>query len=131
MGSFNSSALRSNARPAAVSALQALAVVAAAYGLCALVWREPGPRRAVAVGLGAAWLVSSLSASAIMVAKSVSTKAFWWAFGGGMALRMLTLVALMAAVVLKPALPAPALLLSYALGVLAVLLIEYRHIKLK
>ncbi len=99
--------------------------------LCGLVWRAPADRRAVAVGLGVAWLVSSLSASAIMIAKSVSTQAFWWAFGGGMALRLLTLVGLMAVVVMQPALPAPALLLSYALGVLAVLLIEYRHVKLK
>lgn len=103
----------------------------AAGALCGVVWRAPADRRAVALGLGVAWLVSSLSAAAIMLAKTVSNRAFWWAFGGGMALRLLTLVGLMAAVVLVPGLAAPALLLSYALGVLAVLLIEYRHIKLK
>lgn len=131
MGSFNLSALRSNARLVAVSALQALAAVVVAALVCGQIWRAPADRRAVALGLGLAWLVSSVSAGAIMVAKSVSDKAFWWSFGGGMALRLMTLVALMTASVLFPRIPAAALLLSYALGVLAVLLIEYRHVKLK
>lgn len=131
MGSFNSSALRKIAKPAAVSAVEAFVAVAVAAAVCSMIWRSPDERKAVALGLAAAWLVSSLGAAGIMYAKTRDLKAFWWAFGLGMGARFATLFGLMAYSVFNPELSQPALLLAYALGVLAVLLIEYRHVKLK
>ena len=95
------------------------------------VWRAPGERRAAALGIGVAWLASSLGAGALIVAKARSPEAFWWAFGGGMALRAAALVVLVAVSVSHPRLSQAALLVSYALGVLGFLLLEYRHVKLK
>lgn len=106
-------------------------MVAIAAGLCSAIWRSPAERKALAIGLGVAWLVSSVSAASIMVAKSVSSGAFWWAFGLGTASRLATLVVLMIFSAYNPELSQSALLLSYVFGVLAVLLIEYRHVKLK
>ena len=131
MGSFNSSALRKNAKPVAVSAFEGLFLVGLAASVCGYVWRSPNERFAIAAGLATAWLVSTLGAAAIMIAKTVSSKAFWWAFGGGMAARFLTLFVLMAWTSYDPGVAQQALLLSYVFGVLAVLLTEYRHIKLK
>jgi hypothetical protein len=58
-------------------------------------------------------------------------KAFWWAFGGGMALRAAGLLALMAWSWGRSGGVAEALLLSYAFGVLAMLLVmELRHLRI-
>lgn len=59
-----------------------------------------------------------------------STKEFWRAFGGGAALRGAALVALMAWSRRAEGVSAEALLLSYALGVLALLVtMEMRYLK--
>lgn len=87
-------------------------------------------RRGVFIGLGAAWVGSSLSAAWLFWAKDVSKAAFWWAFGGGMALRAAVLAVLAAAVWSGPSSDAAAVLVSYALGVALMLLIEYRQLKL-
>jgi hypothetical protein len=81
--------------------------------------------------LGSAWLASSLGAGALILAKARSTRSFWWAFGGGMALRAAVLAGLAVYSVLRPSLSQPVLLVSYALGVLGFLLLEYRHVKLE
>lgn len=80
--------------------------------------------------------MSSLSAGAILMTRSeqgsrAGPRAFWWAFGGGLALRLLALAGLMALSLRARGLSQPALLLSYAFGVLGFLLMEYRHIQLK
>ena len=108
----------------------AAAAVAAAGGACAI-WRGPGLRRGIVLGTFVAWLASSLGASALILAKARSPEAFWWAFGAGMAVRMAVLIALVGFSVYHPGLSQPGLLVSYALGVLGFLLLEYRHIKLK
>ena len=80
-----------------------------------------------------AWAASSVSTTALLIAKaSGSLKAFWWSFGGGLALRLVTMAALMAyGYTHDGPVSQPALLLSYAFGVLFFLLLESRHIKLK
>jgi len=83
------------------------------------------------IGAAAAWAASSASTATLIWAKSRSAKAFWWAFGGGMGARLVLLGALAVVSVKSPDLSQPGLLLSYALGVLAFLLLEYRHIELK
>ncbi|MBI3288679.1 MAG: hypothetical protein HYZ74_04090 [Elusimicrobia bacterium] len=82
------------------------------------------------MGVGSAWLVSSASVGWLLWSRERSMKAFWWAFGGGMALRAAALGALMALTWGRESLSAEALLLSYVFGVLAMLLtMETRYLK--
>jgi hypothetical protein len=125
LASIDSSKLRTSVLKAARAAAEAFAAALLAW----LLW--PLHRRSVAVGLGTAWLVSSLSTAALLVARETSVKAFWWAFGGGMTLRLGTLIGLMAWSAFQPGLSQAGLLLAYAFGVLGFLLLEYRYIRLK
>ena len=127
MGSIYSS--RSSA--AAKKAVRAAAEGAAAGLIAALCAGLIFERRAVALGIAAAWLASSLGAGALIIARERSPQAFWWAFGGGMALRAVMLLILVAYTVLHPILSQAVLLVSYALGVLGFLLLEYRHVKIR
>jgi hypothetical protein len=61
-----------------------------------------------------------------------STQAFWWAFGGGMAVRAAALAALMAWSWRREGVSVEALLLSYVFGVLAMLLMmETRYFRVR
>lgn len=113
------------------SALEAAAAGALGTALALLVWRGPGEDRAIALGVSVAWLASSLGAGALILARARSPKAFWWAFGGGMTLRLAALAGLMAYSVSETGLSQPALLLSYVFGVLCFLMLEYRHVRLR
>ncbi len=79
-------------------------------------------------GLGSAWAASSVSVAALVFTQPVSAKAFWWAFGGGMALRGLVLGAWMAVLWDEPGEVQAAVLGAYALGISLLLLLEYRHV---
>lgn len=116
-------AAKSAAEAAVVGALGAAAACAA--------WRGPGEARGIVLGVSSAWAASSVSAAALIVTREVSTKAFWRAFGFGLALRLGTLVGLMAYSVRARGVSAPALLAAYAFGVLAMLLVEYRRVRLR
>lgn len=105
--------------------------MAAALTLAGMFGRPAEQCRGAAVGLSAAWLASSLSTFALIWTKAVSAEAFWWAFGGGMALRAAALGCLMAWSARAKGVAPAAMLVSYALGVLVCLMVEYRHIKLK
>jgi hypothetical protein len=107
-----------------------LAAAISAAGAC-VVWQGEEQRRGVLVGIAAAWLASSISAGALIVARERSPQAFWKAWGAGMALRLAALLALAAYGAWSARVSLPGLLLSYALGVLGFLLLEYRHVKLK
>lgn len=97
------------------------------------IWRGAPERTGLLIGGLLAWAASSISTTALLASKaSDSPKPFWWAFGGGMGLRLATLAGLMAYGYTHDGLVSqPALLLTYALAVLFFLLLEYRHIKLK
>ena len=98
----------------------------------ALLWREPEQRKALFIGGLSAWAASSVGTAALLAAKaSSSMEPFWWAFGGGMGLRLILLVILAVYGYGHESLSQSALLLSYAFGVLFFLLLEYRHIKIK
>jgi hypothetical protein len=84
----------------------------------------------IALGVGTAWLASSASVGWLLWGRSRSMKAFWWAFGGGMAVRAAALAALMAWSWRRESVSVEALLLSYVFGVLAMLLtMETRYLK--
>jgi hypothetical protein len=86
--------------------------------------------KGIALGVGAAWLASSASVGWLLWSRSRSVKAFWRAFGGGMALRGATLAGLMILSWRRPDVSVEALLVSYVFGVLAMLLMmETRYLK--
>ena len=86
----------------------------------------------IALGVGTAWLASSASVGWLLWGRSRSMKAFWWAFGGGMALRAAALAGLMAWSWRRADVSVEALLLSYVFGALAMLLtMETRYLKLR
>jgi hypothetical protein len=121
--SFESRAtLRAAAEGAAVGALGAAAAAA--------IFRGAELRAGIAWGVGTAWLASSASVAWLLWGLGRSTKAFWYAFGGGMALRAAALAALMAWSWRRTDVSVDALLLSYVFGVLALLLtMEIRYLK--
>jgi hypothetical protein len=82
------------------------------------------------IGAGAAWLASSASVGWLLWGRSRSMEAFWWAFGGGMALRGAALAGLMMWSWRRADVSVEALLLTYVLGSLAMLLtMETRYLK--
>ena len=100
-------------------------------GAAAAFLRGPELHKGIALGVGTAWLASSASVGWLLWGRSRSTKTFWIAFGGGMALRAAMLAGLMAWSWRRADVSVEALLLSYVFGVLAMLLtMETRHLKL-
>ena len=104
------------------------AAIAVAVGL---IWTD---RRIVAearIGSACAWAASAVSVSWLLWARERSTEAFWWSFGGGMALRAATLAALTVWGVRSGA-SMEALLLSYVFALILILLtLEMKHLRLK
>jgi hypothetical protein len=99
-------------------------------GAATAVFRGTLERKGIALGVGAAWLASSASVGWLLWGRSRSMKAFWWAFGGGMALRGAALVGLMVWSWGRAGVSVEALLVSYVFGVLAMLLtMETRYLK--
>ncbi len=128
MAFIDLSGLFQSARAAAKGAAEGLVVSAVAGAGAAALWRGPGEAAGIWTGVGAAWAASSLSVWALLWGKAVGPKAFWRAFGGGVALRAAVLGGLMFLSREGGALSAPATLLAYVLAVLALLILEYRHI---
>lgn len=80
----------------------------------------------------AAWAASATSVGWLLWARERSTQAFWWSFGGGMALRAAVLGALAVWGWGRRGVSFEALLLSYVFALLAMLLtLEFRHLRLK
>lgn len=133
MGSFNSSALASSVKLAIRSTIEAAIAGSVALAGAAAIFKSGAERHGLFIGGLSAWAASSISTTGLLVSKAhPSPKAFWWAFGGGMGLRLAVMAALMAwGYVHDGAVSQPALLLSYAFGVLFFLLLESRHIKIK
>ena len=127
--------LASSASPLATSARAAVegAVIAFAGLLLAqLFGNKPGAVAGARIGIGAAWAASVVSVSWLLWARDRSTKAFWYAFGGGMFLRALVLGVLAAWNYRREAVTMEALLLSYVFVLLAMLLtLETRHLRIR
>ena len=130
MDSTNSSVFPAPWAAAAKAAAPAGLLAAAAGAAALLLWRGPAARSFVA-GLSVAWLVSSASTAAMLASQSVSPRAFWRAFWGGMAARLAVLAGLMAMCWIIPETCAAALLPGYALGVAFLLPLEYRQVPQK
>lgn len=107
------------------------AVLAAAAGAAACLWLGPQARWRAAVGLGAAWAASTASVAAIALMRDAPGGGFMRAFGAGVALRGFVLVALMGAVWGQGWDGQAPLLSAYALGILGLLTLEYRHLMVK
>lgn len=132
MGSTDSSAapgvLTTGARAAAEGAVVAALIAAGAVR----VWSAPSAVRAVEIGVALAWAASAVSVAWLLWARGREMKIFWWAFGGGMALRGGTLVALAAWGYRRETVSLDALLISYAVALIALLLtLEFRHLRVK
>ena len=96
------------------------------------VWSSGAERKSLAIGVFAAWAASSASVAWLLWARGRSMKAFWWAFGGGMVLRAVTLGALAVWGYRRASVSFEGLLLSYVFALLALLLtLEMRHLKIK
>ncbi|MBI3297562.1 MAG: hypothetical protein HYZ75_05330 [Elusimicrobia bacterium] len=117
-------------RRTAISALEGgvLAALAAAALKARL---EPAAWSRALVGLAAAWVASTASVALLIAAQAGAPRDFMRAFGAGVMLRGLVLAALMAGAMGDGwDLQAP-LLGAYALGVLGLLLVEYRQLMVK
>jgi hypothetical protein len=129
---FTGSSDRSSlARTALKAAAEGAAVGLVGIGAACAVFSAAPQRKGIALGVVAAWLASSASVGWLLWARRVSMRAFWWAFGGGMALRAAALAGLMAWSWRRAGLAQDALLVSYVFGLLAMLLtLESRYLKL-
>lgn len=105
--------------------------MAAAAAAASCVWLGPGDRFRVALGLAAAWLASTASVAALALMRDMPGIGFMRAFGAGVALRGFVLAALMAAVWGQEGEVQAPLLSAYALGILGLLTLEYRHLMVK
>lgn len=114
-------------KAAAEGAVVGLIVVGAASAF----FRGPSSLKSIALGVGTAYVASLASVWWLLRARRRSATAFWWAFGGGMALRVAALAGLMAWSWGREGLATDALLVSYVFGLLAMLLtLETRYLKL-
>lgn len=120
--------LRTAARAAAEGAALA-AALAAAVGL---IWTERAVVASARIGIAAAWAASTASVAWLLWARERGTKAFWWSFGGGMALRASVLAGLLMWGLRHKGSSIEALLLSYVFALLAILLtLEIKHLRLR
>lgn len=112
---------------AALSAAEAALLGCAA---AAVLWRllDGAVFGAAAAGLALAWAASSLSTAALAATKSAGGRAFWWALGGGIALRAAVLLAMIGWAWKEPSQVQAGGWSAYALGVLLFLQVEYRRI---
>jgi hypothetical protein len=119
-------------RTALRAAVEGAVVAFAGFLIAGRVWSSPSEKRALAIGVLAAWAASSVSIAWLMWARGRPMRTFWWAFGGGMALRAFTLGGLAVWGYGKRTLSFETLLLSYVFALLALLLtLELRHFRIK
>jgi len=116
---------------AAVKAAALAGVCAAVAAACAARLWPGAAGRDAAWGLGLAWALTSLGAVALLAARPVSPRAFWWTFWGGMGSRLLALAFLALLCLRARSLCAPALLAGYALGVSVLLPLELGLVPLR
>ena len=130
MASTSSSSGRSRLRTALRSALEGAALtIAAAVPLGWMLDRAlVGPALA---GLGLAWAASSVSVALLVYARAAPFERFLRAFGAGVALRAAVLAGIMIAFWGEDRAVQSAALASFALGVLVLLLLEYRQLMRK
>jgi hypothetical protein len=113
------------AKKTAEAAVPAGLLTAAAAAVALRLW--PGlVGRSAAWGLATAWALASFGAAALLAAKAVSTRAFWWTFWSGVGSRAAVLVALMLWCLRSPG--AQNVLAGYGVGVAFLLPLELRTV---
>lgn len=96
-----------------------------------LIWREPAVSAGTRTGAAAAWAASTASVAWLAWARERGAAAFWWAFGGGLALRAVVLAGLFVWGLRHAGSSLGGLLLSYGFTLLALMLtLEFRHLRL-
>jgi len=96
------------------------------------VWTERAIVSSARVGVAAAWAASSVSVAWLLWARGRSTQAFWWAFGGGMALRAAVLAVLVVWGSRRLDVSIESLLVSYVFALMTMLLtLEFRYLRLR
>ncbi len=114
------------------AAVEGAVVALAGYFLATRVWNAAPDKRGILVGAAAAWAASSVSVAWLIWARGREMKIFWRAFGGGMALRVLVLLALAVGAYGKEGLSYEGVLISYVFALLALMLtLEMRHLKIR
>ena len=84
------------------------------------------------MGCATAWGATSASLAWLIWARGREMKTFWWAFGGGMAVRAAALGILVVWGYRREGVSLEALLLSYVFVVLTLLLtLELRHLRIR
>lgn len=123
-----SHALKTGARAAAEGAVVAAIGAAVAVRFVG----TPESVKGVEIGFVSAWAASAVSVAWLVWARGRDMKTFWWAFGGGMALRAGVLAVLAAWGYRRETVSLDALLVSYVFALLALLLsLEFRHLRVK
>jgi hypothetical protein len=124
---FGRSAVLRTAVKAAVEGAGLAGAIAAAAGL---IWTRRDVVLGSRVGVMAAWAATTVSMAWLLWARERSTAAFWWSFGGGMALRAAVLAGLLLWGLAHAGFSMEALLLSYVFALLAILLtLEIKHLR--
>lgn len=114
------------------AAAEGAVIAAASAALGTAFWRSGGAAAGICIGAAAAWAASAASLAWLLDARASSTKAFWRAFGGGIALRAAVLAALAGWGWRRPGTSLAALLLSYAFVLMTLqLTLDYRHLRLR
>lgn len=113
------------------AAIEGVVLAVAGAAIVGGVWKDPGIVAGARFGIAAAWAASAVSVTWLLWARGREMKVFWWAFGGGMALRAGVLTGLALWGWKRTGVSMDALLLSYVFGLLAMLLtLEFRHLRL-
>lgn len=130
MGSTNSSGRQKFLIKSVRSALEA--AVVAVIGCAVVYWKLPeSSALPAAVGIWAAWAVSTVGVALLLAFRGKSFKVFLRAFGAGMVLRGGVLAALMAIVWDRRYEYQASMLGAYAGGILVFLIVEYRQLQRK
>lgn len=123
-----SDALKTGAR----AAVEGAVVAALGTAVAVQVFAAPAVVFGVEAGAAAAWAASAVSAVWLMWARGRGMRSFWWAFGGGMALRAGVLATLALWGFRRVAVSLDALLISYVFALLALLLsFDFRYLRVR
>jgi hypothetical protein len=132
LDSIASSEPLARSKTAARAAVEGAVVAITGALIASRVWSGPPDVRGIAIGAAAAWAASSASIAWLLWAIGRSMKTFWWAFGGGMVLRAVVLLALALWARGQDWVSFECVLISYVFMLLTLLLsLELRHLKIR
>ncbi len=114
------------------AAVEGAIVAGAGVFAAGRIWSSPAERESLLIGGATAWAASAVSVAWLLWARGREMKAFWWAFGGGMVLRVVVLLVLAGWAYGKGGLSFEGVMITYVFALLALLLtLEMRHLKIR